>query len=364
MLRKEQIVDICRWVLGGVFTFSGIVKCVDPVGTSVFVEKYLATFSLDVFLPLALPIAVVLSVVEFALGQLLLCGKPHRITAVVIIVIMSLFTVVTLLNATILPIGDCGCFGDAVRLTPLETLIKNIILLPLSVLMLRDSKRGRFNYLGAATVVVIALGVCLYSLRHQPLIDFMPYREGVNLSSEIARERELEQEQTTTSLVFRTADGQELLFASDDVECWLRDDLEFVESRRELLTNEPHPFAESRTETSITEPLPFAEFVITNSQGDDVTLELLASHADATFVAVASLDALRGRRLEAFKQLLARGEDVVVLTSADVATTSQILGVEAYGLDAMTLRTLNRSRVGVVRLEDGVIIHKCDIRDL
>lgn len=349
MVHREQIADICRWVLGAVFSFSGIVKCVDPVGTSVFVEKYLATFSLDVFLPLALPIAVALSVVEFALGQLLLCGKPHRITAVVIIVIMSLFTVVTLLNATILPIGDCGCFGDAVRLTPLETLIKNIILLPLSVLMLRDSKRGRFNYLGAATVVAISLGVCLYALRHQPLIDFMPYREGVNLSSEILRERELEKEQTTTTLVFRTSDGEELLFASDDVECWLRDDIEFVESR---------------TETSIVEPLPFAEFVITNSQGDDVTLELLASHADGTFVAVASLDALRGRRLEAFKQLLASGEDVVVLTSADVATTSQILGVEAYGLDAMTLRTLNRSRVGVVRLEDGIIIHKCDIRDL
>jgi uncharacterized membrane protein YphA (DoxX/SURF4 family) len=349
MLRKEKIVDICRWVLGGVFSFSGIVKCVDPVGTSVFVEKYLATFSLDVFLPLALPIAIALSVVEFALGQLLLCGKPHRITAVVIIVIMSLFTVVTLLNATILPIGDCGCFGDAVRLTPLETLIKNIILLPLSVLMLRDSKCGRFNYLGAATAVVIALGVCLYSLRHQPLIDFMPYREGVDLRSEIVRERELEKEQTTTHLVFHTADGTELLFPATDVECWLRDDIVFVESR---------------TETSIAEPLPFAEFIITNSQGDDVTLELLASHADGTFVAVASLDALRGRRLEAFKQLLASGEDVVVLTSADVATTSQILGVESYGLDAMTLRTLNRSRVGVVRLEDGVIVHKCDIRDL
>ena len=181
MLNKERIFDLCRWVLGGVFSFSGIVKCVDPVGTSVFVEKYLAIFSLDELLPLALPIAVVLSVVEFALGQLLLCAKPHRITAVVITVIMSLFTVVTLLNATILPIGDCGCFGDAVRLTPLQTLLKNIALLPLSVLMIVCARRGRFDYLQTAIAVVISLGVCLYALRHQPLIDFMPYREGVNL---------------------------------------------------------------------------------------------------------------------------------------------------------------------------------------
>lgn len=349
MLNKERIFDLSRCVLGAVFSFSGIVKCVDPVGTSVFVEKYLATFSLDLLLPLALPIAVLLSVVEFVLGQLLLNERPHRITAVVTVVIMSLFTVVTLLNATILPIGDCGCFGDAIRLTPLQTLLKNIALLPLSVLMLVGARRGRFNYLGTIIALVISLGVCLYALRHQPLIDFMPYRKGVNLSSEIVRERELAQEQTTTSLVFRTAEGEELLFASSDTECWLRDDIEFVESR---------------TQTSIDEPLPFAEFVITNSEGEDVTLELLASHADAKILCISSLESLSGRRLEAVREHLRADDGVVVLTSADVAKMHELLGVEPYSLDAMTLRSFIRSRVGVVELRDGVITHKCDIRDL
>lgn len=349
MLNKERILDLSRCVLGAVFSFSGIVKCVDPVGTSVFVEKYLATFSLDLLLPLALPIAVLLSVVEFVLGQLLLNERPHRITAVVTLVIMSLFTVVTLLNATILPIGDCGCFGDAIRLTPLQTLLKNIALLPLSVLMLVGARRGRFNYLGTIIALVISLGVCLYALRHQPLIDFMPYRKGVNISSEILRERELAQEQTTTLLVFRTAEGEELLFASSDTECWLRDDIEFVESR---------------TEVAIAEPLPFAEFVITNSEGEDVTLELLASHADAKILCISSLESLSGRRLEAVRELLRADDSVVVLTSADVAKMHEILGVEPYSLDAMTLRSFIRSRVGVVELRDGVITHKCDIRDL
>lgn len=349
MVRREQIVDICRWVLGGVFSFSGIVKCVDPVGTSVFVEKYLATFSLEWFLPLALPIAVVLSVVEFALGQLLLCGKPHRITAVVIIVIMSLFTVVTLLNATILPIGDCGCFGDAVRLTPLQTLLKNIALLPLSVLMFVGARRGRFNYLGAATAVVIALGVCLYALRHQPIIDFMPYREGVDLRSEIARERESLEAQTRTSLLFRTLEGEELLFPSDDTECWLRDDLEFVESRRELLTNEPHPFA---------------EFIITNSSGEDCTLDIVDENRSVTLLCIRSADRLRGARLSAVKELMRSVDNLVVVTSDDCSKVEEIVGRECYSLDAMTLRTLNRSWVGVVYVEQGVIRRKCDVRDI
>lgn len=349
MVLRERFVDLCRWTLGAVFSFSGIVKCVDPVGTSLFVEKYLATFALEVFLPLALPIAVVLSVVEFALGQLLLLGKPHRITAVVIIVIMSLFTVVTLLNATILPIGDCGCFGDAVRLTPMQTLLKNIILLPLSVLMLRDSKRGRFNYLGAATTVVIALGVCFYALRYQPIIDFMPYGEGVDLRSEIVRERELEKEQTTTHLVFSTADGTELLFPATDVECWLRDDIAFVESR---------------TESTITEPLPFAEFIISNAQGDDVTLDVISENSDVTLLCIRSAESLRGARLSAVRELLNGHNEVVVISSDSPSRIREALGIEPYSLDAMTLRSLIRSSVGVVRLERGVIVLKSDIRDL
>ena len=79
-MNKERIIDVCRWTLGGVFSFSGIVKCVDPVGTAVFVEKYLATFSLDVLLPRALPLAVVLSVAEFTLT--VIAVLPFEIVAV------------------------------------------------------------------------------------------------------------------------------------------------------------------------------------------------------------------------------------------------------------------------------------------
>lgn len=341
--------DLCRWTLGGVFSFSGIVKCVDPVGTSIFVEKYLATFSLDLLLPLALPIAVLLSVVEFVLGQLLLNERPHRITAVVTVVIMSLFTVVTLLNATILPIGDCGCFGDAVKLTPLQTLLKNLALLPLSVLTLVGARRGRFDYLHTVTAVAISLGVCLYALRYQPIIDFMPYDKGVNLLEEVTRERQELDSQSSTSLVFRDANGHEVLFASDDTECWLREDLEFVESR---------------TETSIAEPLPFAEFIVTNGEGEDCTLELLKAHRDVKILCISSFESLRGRRLEAVRELLRADDSVVVLSSADAQAVVQVVGREVFSLDAMTLRSFIRSRVGVVELCDGVITHKCDIRDL
>ena len=339
-------------ILGVVFLFSGFVKCADPVGTQVFVEKYLATYSLDSLLFVALPIAILLATVELSLGVMLMVRPQRRITAMLTTLFMALFTLVTLLSATVLPIGDCGCFGDAVKLSPWETLSKNLVMLPMAAYLWWGSERSRMQrneLITTLLALVVGLGLNLYSLRYQPLVEFMPYRVGVNLWEEVSRERLVAQSNTSQYLVFRSSEGEEIIFPASDTECWSRDDIEFVESRTESLSSAP---------------LPFAEFIITNADGEDCTLELLQEHRDARFVAVASIDALRGRRLSAVRRLLSSDADVVVLTSDDAKRVADIVGVVPYNVDAMTLRSLIRSRVGVVEMQDGVIARKCDIRDL
>ena len=350
-MNKERIIDVCRWTLGGVFSFSGIVKCVDPVGTAVFVEKYLATFSLDVLLPLALPLAVVLSVAEFTLGGLLLDGKPHRITAIATLAIMSLFTIVTLLNATILPIGDCGCFGDAVRLTPVQTLLKNIVLLPLSALMIVGARRGRFDYLQTVIGVIISLGVCLYALRYQPIIDFMPYDRDTNLREEVAKQRAELESSTTNVLVFRDkTTSEQVEFAASNIECWSDPNLEYIDSRSVVVSEESYPLA---------------ELMVTNLAGDDITLELLNRPGRVAWITIYDTKALE-RNFEAVKRLLGSGkyDGYVVATSLDTQTLTERLGIECYMVDAMTLRTINRSKVGVMVVDNGVVTDKCNIRDI
>lgn len=340
-------------ILGLVFIFSGFVKCADPVGTSVFVEKYLATYHLDSLLPLALVLAVALAAIELLLGAMLMFGVAKRVTAIATTIFMSLFTAVTLLSATMLPIGDCGCFGDAVRLTPWETFAKNLVMLPMAIYLWWGSERKgveRKEVVMSAVVLVLAVGLNLYSLRYQPLIDFMPYRVGVNLWEAVAHDRLALDSHSTTCLVFRnTTTGEEELFDSDDAECWTRDDLEFVESRTEVVDSSS---------------LPFAEFVLTNAEGEDCTLSFLEQNRDITLLTVYDIDALTARRLKAAKRVLKSHDNVVVVTSADRAKITEILGVESYTIDAMTLRTVIRSRVGVVQLKDGTISRKCDVRDL
>ena len=350
-MNKERIIDVCRWTLGGVFSFSGIVKCVDPVGTAVFVEKYLATFSLDVLLPHALPHAIVLSVAEFTLGGLLLDGRPHRITAIATLAIMLLFTIVTLLNATILPIGDCGCFGDAVRLTPVQTLLKNIVLLPLSALMIVGARRDRFDYLQTVIGVVISLGVCLYALRYQPIIDFMPYDRDTNLREEVAKQRAELESSTTNILVFRDkTTSEQVEFAASNLECWSDPNLEYVDSRSVVVSEESYPLA---------------ELMVTNLAGDDITLELLNRPGRVAWITIYDAKALE-RNFDAVKRLLGSGkyDDYVVATSLDTQMLTERLGIECYMVDAMTLRTINRSKVGVMVVDNGVVTDKCNIRDI
>ncbi len=345
--------SLFRRILGLVFVFSGFVKCVDPVGTSVFVEKYLATYHLEEFLPLALGLAVALAAVELMLGLMLLCGVAQRVTAVATTIFMSLFTVVTLLSATLLPIGDCGCFGDAVRLTPWQTFAKNLVLLPMAIYVWWGSERrglrGR-DTLVASLSLVVALGINLYSLRYQPIIDFMPYRVGVNLWEAVSHDRLALDSSEQTHLVFRSiATGEEMIFASDDVECWQREDIEFVDSRQDVVSSSSFPFA---------------EFVLTNAEGEDCTLSFLEQNRDITLITIYDLESLTALSLRAARELLHDLENVAVITSVDRGRIVELLGVEPYSLDAMTLRTLIRSRIGVVVLSDGVISRKCDIRDI
>lgn len=350
-MTKERVINLCCWLLGGIFSFSGIVKCVDPVGTAVFVEKYLATFSLDALLPIALPIAVVLSVVEFTLGQLLLSGKPHRITAIATVVIMSLFTIVTLLNATILPIGDCGCFGDAIRLTPLQTLLKNILMLPLAILLIAGAQRGHMNYIALFVPIIISLGISLYALRYQPIIDFMPYDRDTNLREDVAEQRAQLEESTINILIFKDkVSGNMVEFDASNIECWSNPNLEYVDSRT-IVTNDKY--------------LPLAEFVVANAAGEDVTLDLLERSGRVAWVTIYD-DLSFERHLQLIKSFVESHsyDSYVVVTSLGAQNVSQMLGVECYDVDAMTLRTMNRSKVGVIVVDNGVIVDKSDIRDI
>ena len=353
--RRGVVAVLLRWVVGATFLFSGMVKSVDPVGTSIYINKYLATYALDALMPQSDIFAVALGVVEVCLGVLLICGVLRRFTAIFTLVVVALFTCVTLLSATFLPIGECGCFGDAVKLTPLQTLFKNIILLLLSVVVWRSSRV--WEPLSPKAIVVVcvslllSLGVNLYALRHLPLVDFLPYKVGTPLYQEVTRERDAEV--VVNILKFRDiTTGDVVIRDASDVECWDDENLEFVEAA-----------------TMVEGGALYDEFRLYDAMGGECSLSLLSRKGRVALLCVndaTACDAAHRRGLASlFSQYPVEG--VVVLSCGEDSPLEDVVDItalEIYSVDAQMLRSLIRSDIGVVVLHDGCVEFKADIRDI
>ena len=127
-------VNIGRLLMAITFIFSGFVKGIDPLGT-----QYKITDYIDWMFPdwSTLVMSVLLATAEFAIGIFLLFAIRRRLMSKITLAVMSVMTLITLWIVIADPVKDCGCFGDAVVLTNMETFIKNIILLIFAVLLWR-----------------------------------------------------------------------------------------------------------------------------------------------------------------------------------------------------------------------------------
>ena len=105
----------------------------------------------------------------------------------------------------------------------------------------------------------------------------------------------------------------------------------------------------------------FDDFKVYNAEGEDITISLIESEGSVVWLCINSVDALDGMRLKA--ALSIDDDDIVVVTSGDVAQVASILNRPCYAMDAMTLRSFIRAAVGVVVIDDGVISLKRDVRD-
>lgn len=213
----NKIVDaISRYLVGGLFIFSGLIKLNDPVGTKIKMEEYFEVFAEDFgsffhyFIPYALEIGFIMIVLEIVLGFAILLYYRMNLTTKVTLALMVFFTFLTFYSAYFNKVTDCGCFGDAIKLTPWESFWKDIFLM-VFVLHLFWYRKGYIPALrtreghaaiGAVTALSIFLGI--YAIRHLPFIDFRAYRIGNNIPQQMIPE-----EQPVFEYVFLKKDNGE-----------------------------------------------------------------------------------------------------------------------------------------------------------
>ena len=193
------IYTLSRYLVGVLFIFSGLIKINDPVGTQIKLEEYFEVFSSDFtplfeyLVPLALFLSVILCTLEVIIGIALILNYRMKITSSILLSLIVFFTFLTFYSAYFNKVTDCGCFGDAIKLTPWESFTKDIILLLFSLIIFFltnkfKQEKGFFyikilDYKNSSIrdgVIVFTTLICLIisftAINFLPFIDFRAYK--------------------------------------------------------------------------------------------------------------------------------------------------------------------------------------------
>lgn len=176
----NAIVTICRTIVGALFVVSGLIKSNDVLGFVYKLEEYFepGAMNLEFLTPYALELAVFVVVSEILLGVAILVGALPRLTAVLTTIMMVFFTWLTWYTASCDPYGvkeimgpdgvvmtianqcvlECGCFGNAIPLTAIQSFYKDVILLILVLPIVIASFRGRIKLNEGNTSMIIYTG--------------------------------------------------------------------------------------------------------------------------------------------------------------------------------------------------------------
>lgn len=183
------LVNISRIIVGLLFIFSGVVKLIDPKGSQYKFEEYFSAgvLNLESLVPYALYLSIFLIVLEIYLGFAVLLGYRAKAILKYLLLLILLFLFLTWYSAYFNKVTDCGCFGDAIKLTPWQSFYKDLILTILIVFLYRY-KENIYPFFNKKTVIfitvssfILSIFIAVFVIRHLPLKDFRAYKIGTDI---------------------------------------------------------------------------------------------------------------------------------------------------------------------------------------
>lgn len=355
------LVGFARIVVGLLFIFSGLVKLNDPIGFSFKLKDYFAPEVLDLgfLVPYAVLLAVVLVIFEVLLGIMLLLGTAKRFTLVALSLMIVFFTFLTFYSAYYNKVTDCGCFGDAIPLTPWESFYKDIILLILILVLVIGAKYIRPLFAKSVNSFIIFLSLigCLaityYVLQHLPIIDFRPYKINVNIPEGMMVPEDAPMPIFEYNWKFNV-DGEEQIFTTNGDYPSVEGEFIDVETKMIKAGYEP----------------PIHDFAI-EKNGVDYTDRFL-SQENLIVVIAYSLENSEFEGFYPMKEItdeaLKLGYQVIGLSASSDEETDELiekydLNFKFYFSDETTLKTIVRSNPGLLELNTGTILQKLHWND-
>jgi uncharacterized membrane protein YphA (DoxX/SURF4 family) len=369
---KKALLNLLRAIVGLLFIFSGLIKANDPLGFGYKLQEYFEVFYIAFLNDYATVFAILLCTIEIVLGALLLLGIRSRNVASGLLLTIIFFTFLTFYSAFFEVVTSCGCFGDAIPLTPWQSFSKDIVLLIMilyiyknraEIMPLISSERAQNWILGF--IVLISLGFGLYTYNFLPILDFLPYKIGNNIPSLMIMPPGVPQDvyQITYTLKNKSTGETKSLTDKEYLSSGIWKDKNWE------ITGDP----ESKLISKGFE-VKIKDLKITDSQGTDYNTEILENpYYNLVIVAydLSKTDLIGIGNLNAIAINAAENFNIrtVFLTSnsvqdAEAFSKKNKLVMEIFYADAIPLKSMVRANPGILLLKNGTVINKWHFRNL
>lgn len=348
-----------RIIVGIVFIFSGFVKGIDPLGTVYQMDDYFMAFNVAWAKPASMTLTIILCAIEFMIGISLLFNLWIKKSSWLLLPMMTFFTILTFFDAVYNLVPDCGCFGEAIILTNVETFLKNVVLMALVVPIFLWRKQYRsalhpaVDFSLLAVSFLLFMGMSVWCVRHLPPIDFMSWKVG----NRVTPKEKLPVKFYVTYKNRFTGEVKEFVSPeypwNDSV--WLSHWI--FKSQRVVDPNKDQGMV----------------LRIEDESSNDLTSGIL-ENPDFQFILVAydlastNTDGFH-RLLPLYKKVTEDGYSFICLTSSlpDEIKRFRIANGTAfdyYNSDDIMLKTMVRANPGLILLKNGIVIAKWNARDV
>lgn len=407
------LLSFSRVFVGGLFILSGFIKANDTVGFSFKLEEYFseAVFDIPFLMPFALTIAIVMCIAEIVLGLNAILGIKPKFNGWALLIMILFFSGLTFYSAYFDKVTDCGCFGDALKFTPWQSFIKDVVLLVFVLILFfkRDSESFKDKALANKLLVITWLMMAFFSIytfnwylpiifsvvlfglawmkrkflssdtasdmgvmisaftlsaifvwmtyAHLPAKDYRPYKEGASIPEgmTVPEGAPVDEFEVFVQHV-STGEIKQIPMAKID---WSDKNWKYMSDREPILVKEgAHP--------------PIHDFSIVDSEGYDITEEVM-EWENVVIVISYNYDKSKTTGWSKITPYIQgakeAGVTVIGLTASELGYTAgelkaKALEMDLYNTDETTLKTIVRSNPGIIRLERGVIKNKWHFNDV
>lgn len=369
---QKIALNFSRWFVGILFIFSGLIKANDPLGFGYKLQEYFEVFHLTFLSNWATGIAILLCVLEIVLGALLLFGFWRNQVLKGLLALIIFFTFLTFVSAAFKVVTSCGCFGDAIPLTPWQSFGKDLILLVMIVYLFikRVAIHPVTNHPGwqsglFSAVFAASLFFGTFTYNYLPIIDFLPYKVGANIPELMKAPPGAPQDEFLIMYQLKNkATGETKTMSDKDymkLEVWKDENWEVFGDPEKKLIKKGYD-------------VKIKDLLISDASGTDYTKELIENpyynlvivaydlrHTDEEGIAETNALALNAAEQFNIRSVLLTSNSAA---DADAYSKKMKLFMEVFYADAVPLKSMVRANPGILLLKNGVVVNKWHYHNL